>query len=89
MLNDINKDYYDSCRKAILDYVLKDDNERMRLGIVQIINPPIDYGENFFDGLEPDKEWRDAVNFARDEMTDKLVICSECTLSKLYIIYVF
>lgn len=35
MLNEINKDYYDSVRKAILDYVLKDDAERYRIGLMQ------------------------------------------------------
>ena len=33
MLNEINKDYFDSVRKSILDYILKDDNEMRRLGI--------------------------------------------------------
>jgi len=35
MLNEINRDYYDSVRKAILDYVLKDQSERLRIGITQ------------------------------------------------------
>jgi iron only hydrogenase large subunit-like protein len=34
MLNEINEEYYDSVRKAILDYVLKDDNEKLRIGIM-------------------------------------------------------
>ena len=38
MLNEINKDYYDSVRKSILDYVLKDEEERKRIGIMQIIH---------------------------------------------------
>jgi dynein heavy chain len=33
MLNEINKDYFDSVRKSILDYILKDENEMKRLGI--------------------------------------------------------
>ncbi len=33
MLNEINKDYYDSVRKSILDYVLKDESERFRIGM--------------------------------------------------------
>jgi dynein heavy chain, axonemal len=33
MLNEINKDYFDSVRKSILDYILKDENEMRRLGI--------------------------------------------------------
>jgi len=33
MLSEINNDYFDSVRKSILDYILKDDNEMRRLGI--------------------------------------------------------
>jgi len=35
MLNEVNQDYYDSVRKGILDYVLKDQDERMRIGIME------------------------------------------------------
>lgn len=34
MLNEINEEYYDSVRKAILDYVLKDETEKLRIGIM-------------------------------------------------------
>ena len=33
MLNEINKDYFDSVRKSILDYILKKESEMDRLGI--------------------------------------------------------
>ena len=33
MLKEINRDYFDSVRKSILDYILKDSNEMRRLGI--------------------------------------------------------
>lgn len=33
MLNEINKDYFDSVRKSILDYILKNQGEMKRLGI--------------------------------------------------------
>ncbi len=35
MLNEVNENYYDSIRKSILDYVLKDKEERRRIGIVE------------------------------------------------------
>ncbi len=54
MLNEINKDYYDSVRKSILDYVLKDETEMARIGIMEIYDPIIDYGDNYYKGLEPD-----------------------------------
>jgi len=44
MLNEINKEYYIAGRKSILDYVLKDENERSRLGIEYNPHPPVDYG---------------------------------------------
>ena len=80
MLHEINKDYYESVRKAILDYVLKDEDERMRLGIMQIVSPPVDYGDNIYMGLEPDQEWKDSVSYAKEEVLGHLVICSEATL---------
>jgi len=55
MLNEINRDYYDSVRKSILDYVLKDDSERLRIGIMQTFDEVIDYGENIYRGIEPDQ----------------------------------
>ena len=44
MLNEINKHYYVAGRKSILDYILKDTEERKRIGIEYNPNPPIDYG---------------------------------------------
>lgn len=80
MLHEINLDYYESVRKAILDYVLKDEDERMRLGIMQIISPPVDYGDNIYQGLEPDQEWKDMFAASRKDILDHLVICSRATL---------
>ena len=81
MLNEINKDYYDSVRKSILDYVLKDDTEMARIGIMEIYDPIIDYGDNYYKGLEPEQEWKDHVNEAKQEIISNLVINSKATLS--------
>ncbi|EGR31445.1 hypothetical protein IMG5_109350, partial [Ichthyophthirius multifiliis] len=81
MLNEINKDYYDSVRKSILDYVLKDDTEMARIGIMEIYDPIIDYGDNYYKGLEPDQEWKDHVNHAKQEIIASLVINSKATLN--------
>ena len=40
MLNEINKDYFDSVKKSILDYILKDENEMRRFGIQKVLNHP-------------------------------------------------
>lgn len=80
MLNEINKDYFDSVRKAILDYILKDENEMRRLGIQQVLNQPIDWGDNFYKGIEPNEEWKHNVMMARMLMSENLCICSNATL---------
>ena len=68
MLNEINRDYYDSVRKSILDYVLKDESERLRVGIMQTFDEVYDYGDNIYKGIEADEEWKEHVNMARDEI---------------------
>lgn len=80
MLNEINKDYYDSVRKAILDYVLKDDSEMQRVGIMEIYDGVVDYGDNFYKGIEPDDDWKANVHEAKTEVEANLAINSEATL---------
>ena len=50
---------------------------------MEIFNPVLDYGENYFKGLEPDTNWRNAVIYAREEMYDKLVVCNDASLEIL------
>jgi len=69
MLNEINKDYYDSVRKSILDYVLKDESERYRIGIMSTFEEVLDYGDSIYKGIQPNDEWKDHVNSARDEIS--------------------
>lgn len=69
MLNEINKDYYDSVRKTILDYVLKDDSEKYRIGLMQTFDEVPDYGETPYRGIEPPDDWKERVNIARDEIS--------------------
>lgn len=80
MLNEINKDYYDSVRKAILDYVLKDETEMLRIGIMEIYDGIVDYGDNYYKGIEPDQDWKDDVKAAKQEIVSNLVINSNSTL---------
>lgn len=62
MLTEINKFYYQSVRKSILQYVLKDKGERLRIGIMQILDQQFeDYGLNIYQGLEPADSWRNFV----------------------------
>ena len=80
MLHEINKDYYDSVRKSILDYILLDDDEMKRIGIQQVYDRPIEWGENFYKGIEPNEEWKQNVMMARMLMSENLCICSQATL---------
>ena len=80
MLNEINKDYFDSVRKSILDYILKNEDEMRRLGIQQVLNQPIDWGADFYKGIEPNEEWKHNVMMARMLMSENLCICSRATL---------
>ena len=80
MLNEINKDYFDSVRKSILDYILKNEQEMKRLGIQQVLNQPIPWGDDFYKGIEPNEEWKHNVMMARMLMSENLSICSQATL---------
>ncbi|CAD8159976.1 unnamed protein product [Paramecium pentaurelia] len=83
MMNEITHDYNLSMKKAILDYVLKDDEERLRVGIVEIIDEIPEYGSAVYKGIEPSEEWKKKVNEARDAMVQNLVINSQTTLQLL------
>jgi dynein heavy chain len=85
MLNEINKDYFDSVRKSILDYILKDEQEMRRLGIQQVIDQPITWGDDFYKGTQPDEEWKHNVMMARMLMSENLCICSQATLELMRI----
>lgn len=54
MLKEIVIYYFESVKKSILDYVLKEEDERLRVGIMQIFNSVVEYGDNIYKGLEPD-----------------------------------
>lgn len=80
MLNEINKDYYDSVRKSILDYVLKDNTEMFRVGIMETYHSVVDYGLNYYKGIEPNEEWKENINAAKEEVIQNLVVNSSATL---------
>jgi dynein heavy chain len=59
MLSEINRYYYESVKKCIVDYVLKDEEERLRIGIIEIIEELPDYGTAKYKGIEPDDNWKE------------------------------
>lgn len=81
MLGEINNDYYVSVKKSIVDYVLRDEEERMRIGIIEIIDELAVYGSAIYTGIEPDDDWKSAVNDSREKISQNLVINSKATLS--------
>ena len=81
MLTEITADYYTSCKKSILDYVLQDEKERLRIGIVQILKPPVDYGTVHFVGILPDESWTEYINNGREKTAENLCICNDATLA--------
>lgn len=83
MLVEVGDFYYTAIRKAILDYVLKNDEDQVRLGIMEVFHPLKDYGDNIYLGLEPDNGWKTAVISAREEMYSRLVTCNDATLEIL------
>ena len=45
-----------------------------------MLNCPIDWGDNFYKGIEPNEEWKHNVMMARMMMSENLCICSNATL---------
>lgn len=66
MLNEVNQDYYDSVRKSILDYVLKDPEERLRIGITETYESVGEYGEYAVKKIMADEEWQSITKHARE-----------------------
>ncbi|KRX11121.1 P-loop containing nucleoside triphosphate hydrolase [Pseudocohnilembus persalinus] len=79
MFTEVAEDYYNAIRKSILDYVLKNEEEKLRLGIMEVFNPVPVYGERVYNGIESDPSWHDSVVMAIVQMYDKLVICNSAT----------
>ena len=81
MLKEMNENYYNAVKKSILDYILKDENEMKRLEIYQVLNTPIDWGDNYYKGIEPEEEWKQNVMMARMLMSENLCIWSQASLT--------
>jgi len=47
-----------------------------RLGIQQVLNQPITWGDDYYKGIEPNEEWKHNVMMARMLMSENLCICS-------------
>ena len=72
--------YFDSVKKSILDYILKDDNEMRRFGIQKVLNHPINWDDDYYKGIELNEEWKHNVIMARMLMSEYLSIISRATL---------
>ena len=85
MLNEVNKEYFDSMKKSILDYILLDKNEMKRVGIQQVIHKPVTWGDGIYRGIEPDEFWKHNVMMARMLISETLVTCNQATVELLRI----
>ena len=45
-----------------------------------MLNQPIQWGDDFYKGIEPNEEWKHNVMMARMLMSENLCICSQATL---------
>jgi dynein heavy chain len=68
MLSEINRNYYESVKKSIVDYVLKDEEERMRIGIIEVIDELPEFGTAIYKGIEPSDEWKEHINDSRERI---------------------
>lgn len=80
MLSVINHQYYYSSRKAILDYVLKDSEERNRIGIVTVMQPVEEWGCSTRKTIRLSAESVQLTAQARLEMSDGLLLLPQCLL---------
>jgi len=80
-LNEINEDYYVAVKKSIMDYILREDSEKLRIGIMQRFDPPVEYGEAAYQGIMIDQQWVENISAAREKINDNLVSYCQATLS--------
>jgi dynein heavy chain len=85
MLNEVNQDYYDSVRKSILDYVLKDPEEKRRIGITETYDAVKDYGAPATKAIMADNQWKSITAASREFIKNNLVICNKATLKMMSI----
>ena len=81
ILNEINEDYYVAIKKSILDYILKEDSEKRRIGILQRFDPPEEYGHSSYKGIIIDDEWVENISNARAKIRKNLVSYCQGSLS--------
>lgn len=81
LLSEINFDYKIAVKKSILDYILLDDSEKLRIGILQRFDAPIDYGHAKPRGVIATQNWVDRIEVSRRELRKNLVNYNHATLS--------
>lgn len=76
-MEEIKKDFRFAAKKALLDYILKEKEEKIRLGIDPIPDPPIEYG----DATSSFKMQRIGDSFAtrRANLEKNLILYSDTT----------
>lgn len=80
MLDIINTEYYYSGRKAILDYVLRDEDERNRIGISKVLKPVEQWGCSSRKTICLSAESIRMTAEARLQISENLLLLPKCTL---------
>jgi len=86
LLDEVDKDYQQSSKKSILDYVLSELEERERVGIIEILDLPIEYGKSKYKGIIPDEQWKQNLQSSKKDIAENLILCNPATLSRKIII---
>jgi len=68
-------------KKSILDYILMEDSEKQRIGILEVFDPPENYGEVKYAGIVADQKWIENVRKKKKKIKERLVNYCQGTLS--------
>ncbi|CAK9112544.1 4-glucanase) [Durusdinium trenchii] len=84
--------YVRACKRAIADYIFKDQDSRERALVPFIPSPVPDWGTVPFEGIEgtvggPPDEWRDGIEENRNAVVRILTVCNQSALRLLYLWY--
>ena len=81
VLGEINTDYTIAVKKSILDYILMEDSEKLRIGILKRFDEPEEYGQARSKGVMADQNWVERLESSRSDISKNLVNYNHATLS--------
>lgn len=86
--NEMMEGYLGASKKAIVDYVLRDERCKLRVLVPLVPAPVADWGTVPFVGIEgtvggPPDEWRAGIEQSRDAIVRALTVCNQSALCLL------